>query len=203
MNAYKMVPAILTLAGLVACGKSSSDGSSTAATTGTTRTPTGTVQAASVDELGLTGALNINLPPALSSSGSTLRLSGGQKSMEACLMRESAKQLVTQIKMISSTLCHIEAEGKNIPWNTPVILDIGDMAAGAEGPGDPTSGVLLALVTPPQVAQAALVTPPQVAQAAQALRCKTLPFPKLVSIRTIQTATTSPSISVKVRPRPR
>lgn len=50
--------------------------------------------------------------------------------MEACLMRESAKQLVTQIKMISSTLCHIEAEGKNIPWNTPVVLDIGDMAAG-------------------------------------------------------------------------
>jgi hypothetical protein len=82
-----------------------------------------------VDELGLTGALNISLPAALSDSGSSLRLAGS-KSMEACLMRESAKQLVTQIKMISSTLCHIEAEGKNIPWNTPVILDIGDMAAG-------------------------------------------------------------------------
>jgi hypothetical protein len=89
-----------------------------------------------VDELGLTGALNISLPAALSDSGSSLRLAG-KKSMEACLMRESAKQLVTQIKMISSTLCHIEAEGKNIPWNTPVILDIGDMAAGPalQGPG--------------------------------------------------------------------
>jgi hypothetical protein len=127
MKAYKIVPAILTLAGLAACGKSSSK-SDVAATTGTTRTPTGTVQAASVDELGLTGALNISLPAALS-EGTSLRLAG-QKSMEACLMRESAKQLVTQIKMISSTLCHIEAEGKNIPWNTPVILDIGDMAAG-------------------------------------------------------------------------
>jgi hypothetical protein len=127
MNAYKMVPAILTLAGLAACGKSSSK--SDTAATGTTRTPTGTVQATSVDELGLTGALNISLPAALSDSGSSLRLAG-KKSMEACLMRESAKQLVTQIKMISSTLCHIEAEGKNIPWNTPVILDIGDMAAG-------------------------------------------------------------------------
>lgn len=135
MNAYKMVPAILTLAGLTACGKSSSS-SDPATTTGTTRTPTGTVQAASVDELGLTGALNINLPAALSDSGSSLRLAG-QKSMEACLMRESAKQLVTQIKMISSTLCHIEAEGKNIPWNTPVILDIGDMAAGPALQGPP------------------------------------------------------------------
>lgn len=156
MNAYKIVPAILTLAGLVACGKSSSSGDSATATTGTTRTPTGTVQASSVDELGLTGALNINLPKALSDSGSSLRLDGGQKSTEACLMRESAKQLVTQIKMISSTLCHIEAEGKNIPWNTPVVLDIGDMAAGptlqappdgfdpnnppTTGTGDPSGG---------------------------------------------------------------
>jgi hypothetical protein len=128
MKAYKIVPAILTLAGLTACGGSSSKSDAAATTTGTTRTPTGAVQATSVDELGLTGALNISLPAALS-EGTSLRLAG-QKSMEACLMRESAKQLVTQIKMISSTLCHIEAEGKNIPWNTPVILDIGDMAAG-------------------------------------------------------------------------
>ncbi|HET9241115.1 MAG TPA: hypothetical protein VFO10_27870 [Oligoflexus sp.] len=139
MNANKMVPAILTFAGLVACGKSSSKSDAAANNTGTTRTPSGTVQAASVDELGLTGALNINLPPALS-EGTSLRLAEDQKkSMEACLMRESAKQLVTQIKMISSTLCHIEAEGKNIPWNTPVILDVGDMAAGPAlqgGPGD-------------------------------------------------------------------
>lgn len=150
MKAYKIVPAILTLAGLAACGGSSSKSDATATTTGTTRTPTGTVQAASVDELGLTGALNISLPAALS-DGTSLRLAG-EKSTEACLMRESAKQLVTQIKMISSTLCHIEAEGKNIPWNTPVILDIGDMAAGLAlqapppdgsgfpGGGDPTGG---------------------------------------------------------------
>lgn len=128
MKAYKIVPAILTLAGLTACGGSSSKSDATATTTGTTRTPTGAVQATSVDELGLTGALNISLPAALS-DGTSLRLAG-DKSTEACLMRESAKQLVTQIKMISSTLCHIEAEGKNIPWNTPVILDVGDMAAG-------------------------------------------------------------------------
>jgi hypothetical protein len=127
MHANKMFPAILTLAGLAACGKSSSNGSSDAgSTTGTTRTATGSVQAASVDELGLTGALNIELPAALSEGSGSLRLAG-PKSMEACLMRESAKQLVTQIEMISSTLCHIEAEGKNIPWNTPVVLDVGDM----------------------------------------------------------------------------
>ncbi len=130
MNAYKMVPAILTLAGLVACGKSSSSSDpTTGATTGTTRTPKGSVEAASVDELGLTGALKLDLPPALTEGSGSLRLTAA-KSMEACLMRESAKQLVTQIKMISGTLCHIEAEGKNIPWNTPVVLDIGNMPVG-------------------------------------------------------------------------
>jgi len=125
----KIVPAILTLAGLAACGKSSSSNdAATGSTTGTTRTATGAVQATSVDELGLTGALNISLPGALADSSGSLRLAG-QKSIEACLMRESAKQLVTQIEMISSTLCHIEAEGKNVPWNTPVILDISDVQA--------------------------------------------------------------------------
>lgn len=125
----KIVPAILTLAGLAACGKSSSsNNAATAPTTGTTRTATGAVQATSVDELGLTGALNISLPDALADSSGSLRLAG-TKSIEACLMRESAKQLITQIDMISSTLCHIEAEGKNIPWNTPVVLDISDVQA--------------------------------------------------------------------------
>ncbi|HYX31584.1 MAG TPA: hypothetical protein VE954_00630 [Oligoflexus sp.] len=131
----KIIPAILTVAGLAACGQSSSKSDDTTATTGgtttgTTRTATGAVQATSVDELGMSGALNIVLPDAISDGSSGLRLAG-QKSMEACLMRESAKQLVTQIDMISSTLCHIEAEGKNIPWNTPVVLDVSEMAAAA------------------------------------------------------------------------
>lgn len=51
-------------------------------------------------------------------------------------MWESVKHRITQIDMISSTLCHIEAEGKNIPWNTPVALDIGDMQAAS--PTTPT-----------------------------------------------------------------
>ncbi len=125
----KIIPAILTLAGLAACGKSSkTDTAAEALSTGTTRTATGSVKATSVNELGLTGALNISLPDALKDSSGSLRLVG-QKSIEACLMRESAKQLVTQIEMISSTLCHIEAEGANIPWNTPVVLDLGEMQA--------------------------------------------------------------------------
>jgi len=125
----KIIPAILTLAGLAACGKSSSnDVAATASTTGTTRVATGSVKATNVKELGLTGALNISLPEALTESSGSLRLVG-QKSIEACLMRESAKQLITQIGMISGTLCHIEAEGDGIPWNTPVVLDLGELPA--------------------------------------------------------------------------
>lgn len=116
------VPAIFSLAGLAACGSSSSNDTAAASNTGTTRTPgNSTVQATNVSELGLTGALSIELPAALS-EGSSLRLAGS-KSMEACLMRESAKQLVQQIDMATNMLCHIEVEGANIPWNTPVILD--------------------------------------------------------------------------------
>ncbi len=129
-NKVWCVPAILSLAGLAACGKSSSNDAATASNTGTTRTPgtNSSVQATSVSELGLTGALSIELPAALT-EGSSLRLAGS-KSIEACLMRESAKQLVQQIEMSTNMLCHIEVEGTNIPWNTPVIIDFSAVEAG-------------------------------------------------------------------------
>ncbi len=86
------------------------------------------VKATNVSELGLTGALNLDLPDALKEGSSSLRLAGA-KSMEVCLMRESAKQLVQQIDMATSMLCHIESEGKSIPWGEPIILDLSSMGA--------------------------------------------------------------------------
>ncbi len=117
----------------VSCGGSGDDESKDPAaseeTTSTERTSSGSVQASSVTELGLTGALAINLPDALKDTSASLALTAGQKSMEACLMKQSANQLVTQITFATSMLCHIEAEGDNIPWNTPVILDISEIEA--------------------------------------------------------------------------
>lgn len=154
MKSIRLYLTFLSAFGVFACGGSSDDGG-TDSTATTTRTTTGAVEAADVSQLGLTGALSLDLPSALEDSSGSLRLQSGQKSIEACLIRESAKQLVTQISMASSLLCHIEAEGNNIPWNTPVILDFSDMEAAAalaqsqgaalqeglpEGPGDIESG---------------------------------------------------------------
>jgi hypothetical protein len=126
MKKIYYVSGILSVLGLWACGKSSNDTNSAATGTssGTTRVPgAGTnVLATNINELGLSGALKIELPQSLQ-GGTGLRLVG-QKSIEACLMRESAKQLLQQIESATSTICHIEAEGKNIPWNKPVILDL-------------------------------------------------------------------------------
>ncbi len=128
MNLKRMiVPTILSSIGLTACGKKSSDSADTG-TSLTTRNPgTSKVQATNVSELGLTGALQIELPAAVASKKTSLKLVES-KSIEACMMRESAKQLVTQIAEQTSFLCHIEAEGKNIPWNTPALLDFSEMA---------------------------------------------------------------------------
>ena len=118
---------LLVSAGLASCGSGSSDDNAT----NSGRTTTGAVEASDVGKLGLSGALNINLPDALSSGSSSLRLQDSSKSIEACLMRSSANESVTQISMAANIICHIEAEGPNIPWNTPVILDFPDEAAPA------------------------------------------------------------------------
>ncbi len=124
-----MIFSMVTLSlSIVSCGTSSDDSGSNSSTI--TRTTTGSVEANDVTQLGLSGALQLDLPDALEDSSGSLRLAGS-KSIEACLMRESAKQLVQQISMASSMLCHIEAEGSNIPWNTPVILDFSDLDAAA------------------------------------------------------------------------
>ncbi|SMF12398.1 hypothetical protein [Pseudobacteriovorax antillogorgiicola] len=122
-----IIPALVSMMGLVSCGDSSDDSSGDSAST---RTTTGTVEASTVSDLGLTGALSLDLPDALEDTSSSLRLQGS-KSMEACLMRASAKQLITQIQMAASTLCHVEAEGSTIPWNTAVILDFSSLEAAA------------------------------------------------------------------------
>ena len=116
------------LAGMaVSCGSSDDSGTSGSAAE---RTPTGDVEATTIDQLGLTGALNVDLPDALEESSSSLRLVG-QKSMEACLMKESAKQMSQQIAMASSMLCHIEVDAAAgiIPWGQPTILDFSAMEA--------------------------------------------------------------------------
>ena len=88
---------------LSSCGDDSSDDAATAS--GTTRTATGAVEATDVSQLGLTGALSVDLPDALENSTSSgLRLAVGQKSMEACLMRASAQQVLQQVTMAGTTL---------------------------------------------------------------------------------------------------
>lgn len=129
MKRNKLFHGVLLSALVFSC--SSDDESTTAADT-TSRTATGTVEATSIDELGLTGALNVELPDSLSDSSTSLALlQTGSKSVEACLMRSSAKQMIQQVEMASSMLCHIEAEGETIQWNTPTILDFSQMEAGA------------------------------------------------------------------------
>lgn len=136
MIANKLVPAILTVVGLAACGKSSS--TDTVASVAAAGAPSGKVTASTVADLNLTGALNITLPESLAGAG--LRLAEGAKSMEACLMRSNIKDLVQQVDMVKTTLCSIEAEGDNIPWNKPVLLDTSGMGLvdpeDSSGPGE-------------------------------------------------------------------
>lgn len=129
--------------GLISCGSSDDESSESTST----RTTTGTVEATDVSQLGLTGALQMDLPDALSDSDSSSLNLVGEKSIEACLMRESASQLLQQITAASSVVCHVEAEGTNIPWNTPIILDFSGMEEAAalrklalQAPGDIPDG---------------------------------------------------------------
>jgi hypothetical protein len=84
--------------------------------------------------LNLAGALAIQLPDALTAKSSTKLTQSGKKSMEACLLRESAKQSTQMLEGISTTLCHIEAESANVEEGKPVLFKIAGMGLRLQDP---------------------------------------------------------------------
>jgi hypothetical protein len=108
--------------------------------TGTNNTST-TIQESKIESLNLTGALQLQLPSALTETSSSLRLTGG-KSLEACLMRESIKQSKMMLDGITGILCHIEAESKNIEEGKPKLFKLAGMGLRmVSGPEMPGGGV--------------------------------------------------------------
>jgi len=123
-----------------ACSKKSTTAATGTGTSATNEIANQNVKATSVKDFNLAGALNLDLPDSATGKGSAglVSLLQGAKSVDACRMRQSMKQSVQMIDMIRMSLCHIEAEGDHIPFNTPVLLSM------SGGPG-------LKLQAPPDV----------------------------------------------------
>jgi hypothetical protein len=130
----------------VACSPAAEDAAETAKEETGTNKSTTAIQESKIESLNLTGALQLQLPSALTESSSSLRLTGG-KSLEACLMRESIKQSKMMLDGITGILCHIEAESSKIEEGKPKLfklagmgLRLQDMDPTTTGTIDPTTG---------------------------------------------------------------
>ncbi len=99
------------LATLTAC---SADTSKEEATTTTTDDTEGSV--AAVEDVGALklSSLAIELPAALNGSSSSLRLAGGKRSVEACQMGQTVKEVTKRVSSVANFACHIEAEKDKI-----------------------------------------------------------------------------------------
>jgi len=141
MTIYSKIAVATLVAGAMACSKSSDSPKKDPGTTATTvpRSTTGPV--GRMQQLNLSNALSIQLPDALADSSTGLRLTAN-KSLEACMMKESIKQSTMMLEGINSTLCYIESQSSTIVEGTPKLFKIsmGDMGGG-DGPGaGPGSG---------------------------------------------------------------
>lgn len=133
---------LFTMLSSAACSKksSSTDGTATGGA-GSTTIANPDVKASNIADLNLTGVLQLDLPESATGAGSTglVGLLNGQKSVEACRMRQSMRQSIQMIDMIRMSLCHIEAEASSIAFNKPVLLSMGG-SAGGEEPGEMPEG---------------------------------------------------------------
>ena len=147
----KIIAATLVAASM-ACSKSED---APKADTGT-GTNTGTGGGGKMQALNLSGALQIQLPEALTDTSTSLRLTAG-KSLEACMMRESIKQSKMMLDGITSTLCYIESQSSQIEEGKPKLFKLAGMGlrlqepppgfpggsgppSGGPGDGPPTGG---------------------------------------------------------------
>ncbi|WP_176737052.1 hypothetical protein [Oligoflexus tunisiensis] len=121
---------------LFGCGSDS--GSSNDATATGTGTETVSAEVTSLKDLSLTGVLAITLPDSVKGNGTAagLRLAG-QKSFEACQLRDQMREALSNIAMVKSQFCFIEND-PNITFGKKYNIDLSSMSGGPGG--DPGSG---------------------------------------------------------------
>jgi hypothetical protein len=121
--------------------KDEDEGSTASEDTGSVATTSGgsaTTTASSVKDLGISSALEFEISEAIRGTGSSaLRLLTGEKSAEACRIRQSIRQSTDMLSGIRMSLCHIEAEADVIPFNQPTLLSMSGLPAGGGGDGGP------------------------------------------------------------------
>lgn len=132
-----VLAAIVFIAMTASCSKKSSSSSSLVANT--------SVVASSIEDLNLSGTLDLTVSDSVAGTGSSslVGLVSGNKSAEACRVRQSIKQSTDMLAGIKSSICHIEAESSNVPFNTPVLLKLSggaDTGGGEGGPGGEGAG---------------------------------------------------------------
>jgi hypothetical protein len=134
MSLHKAWYTVLSLPLLIGCG--SSGGSNDGAAAGTD-TSGGTIAAevSSLKDLSLTGVLAISLPDSVKGNGTTagLRLAG-QKSFEACQLRDEMREALSNIAMLKSQLCFIEND-PTITFGKKYNIDLSAMMSGGGGGG--------------------------------------------------------------------
>jgi len=101
------------LAVFSACSAEKKDDETSTAAKTTTTTDGGIAAVEDVGSLKLSN-LKIELPAALDGGSATLRLAGGKKSVEACQMGQTIKEVTSRVGSVASFACHIEIEKDKI-----------------------------------------------------------------------------------------
>lgn len=139
MKLNKAWYSILGFSLLVGCGGNS--GSNSDAAAGGTAGEGISTEVASLKDLSLTGVLAIDLPDAVTGNGTAagLRLAG-QKSFEACQLRDQMREALSNIAMVKSQFCFIEND-PSITFGKKYNIDLSSMTGGPGGDptGDPTT----------------------------------------------------------------
>ncbi len=125
MSTTKITFAILTALSINACSKTSEDEDTSASTTDTN----GLAAVTDVGELKLS-SLQIDLPAALKANASGLRLLAGKRSMDACQMGQTIKEVTSRVGEVANFACHIEAEKANFQFGKKIKLIAGGQEFG-------------------------------------------------------------------------
>jgi hypothetical protein len=109
----------LSLVLSVGCGKKDSDDDDDDDAKGTDL-----ADVESIDQLNVSGSLNIVLPDAFEESA-TASLLAGKRSMEACRLGQTLKEVTKQVRDVGSFFCHLEVEAKKIKFGTKYTINSG------------------------------------------------------------------------------